>query len=88
MPLHTPLGPKNTNTCVQKKSKISRIELSPHKYSVIKRLHKGDCSVKDIMKIKEIPCSMYSTQHPQAFQYQIKRALFISLWTHSYPYYS
>src|SRR5579862_8032519 len=57
MPPRTPLGPRSANARIQKKSKTPRVELSPHKHSVIEGLHKGGCSVKDIMEIEEIPCS-------------------------------
>jgi hypothetical protein len=57
MPLRTPLGPINTNARVQKKSKTPRLELSPHKRSVIEGLHKAGCSVKSISEIEKTPCS-------------------------------
>jgi hypothetical protein len=57
MPPRTPLGPRSANACIKRKSKTSRVELSPHKHSVIEGLHKGGCSVKDIMEIEEIPHS-------------------------------
>jgi hypothetical protein len=57
MPPRTPLGSKSTNPCIQKKNKTSKIELSPHKCSVIKGLHKAGCSVKNIMEIENTPRS-------------------------------
>jgi hypothetical protein len=57
MPPRTPLGPKSANARVQKKCKTSRIELSPHKYSVIEGLHKAGCSIKSISEIKNTPHS-------------------------------
>ena len=53
----TPLGPRSANARVKKKRKTPRVELSPYKRSVIEGLHKGGCSVKDIMEIEEIPRS-------------------------------
>jgi Fe2+ or Zn2+ uptake regulation protein len=52
-----PLGLKNTNTYVQKKTKTFGIKLSPHKYSVIEGLHKTSCSAKSISEIENISCS-------------------------------
>jgi hypothetical protein len=57
MPPRTPLGPKNADARVQKKTKTSGIELSPHKHSVIKGLHKASCSAKSISEIENIPHS-------------------------------
>jgi transposase len=57
--LATPLGKLAlANACVQKKSKTSGIELSPHKRFVIKGLHKTGCSVKSISEIENMPRSM------------------------------
>jgi hypothetical protein len=55
MPPHIPLGPKNANTCVQKKAKASEIELSPHKHSVIEGLYKASCSTISISEIENMP---------------------------------
>jgi transposase len=57
MPPRTPLGLRSANPRVQKKSKTSKIELSPHKRSVIEGLHKAGCSVKDIVEIEKMPRS-------------------------------
>jgi transposase len=57
MPPRTPLGPKNANAHVQKKTKTSGIKLSSHKHSVIKGLHKAGCSTKSISEIENIPRS-------------------------------
>jgi transposase len=57
MPPRTPLGSKSANLRVQKKKKTSKIELSPHKRSVIEGLHKAGCSVKDIVEIENMPRS-------------------------------
>jgi transposase len=53
MPPRTPLGPRSANSRVHKKSKTSKIELSPHKHSVIEGLHKAGCSIKDIVEIEK-----------------------------------
>jgi hypothetical protein len=58
MPLRIPLDLRSTNTCVKKKSKAPRVELSPYKYSIIEGLHKGGYSIKDIIEIEEIPQSI------------------------------
>ncbi|KAH0533951.1 hypothetical protein FGG08_007433 [Glutinoglossum americanum] len=57
MPPHTPLGIRSANARIQKKSKTSRTELSPHKCSVIEGLRKAGCSIKDISEIENTPCS-------------------------------
>jgi transposase len=57
MPPRTPPGPRSANAHVQKKSKVSGIELSPHKRSVIEGLHKAGCSVKSISEIENTPRS-------------------------------
>jgi transposase len=57
MPPRTPLGARSVNARDQKKSNTFRIELSPHKCSVIEELHKAGCSVKDIMEIENTPRS-------------------------------
>src|SRR4051812_851050 len=58
MPPRTPLGPRNANVRVQKKTKTPGIELSPHKSSVIEGLHKAGCSTTSISEIENTPCSM------------------------------
>jgi hypothetical protein len=57
MPPYTPLGPKNTNACIQKKAKASGIELSPHKHLVIEGLYKASCSAISILEIENTPHS-------------------------------
>ena len=53
----TPLGTANTNVHIQKKSKTSKLELSPHKRSMIEGLHKAGCSMQAISKIENTPYS-------------------------------
>ena len=60
MPPRTPLGPRSANAHVQKKSKASGTELSPHKRSMIEGMYKVGCSVKSISEIENLP---YSTVH-------------------------
>src|SRR3954454_23377521 len=57
MPPRTPLGPRNANARVQKKTKTPGIELSPHKHSVIEGLHKAGCSTTSISEIENTPRS-------------------------------
>ncbi|KAI9766738.1 MAG: hypothetical protein M1840_006382 [Geoglossum simile] len=58
MPPCTPLGPASANARVQKKNKTSRLELSPHKRSVIEGLHKAGCFAQ---RISEIEDTLHST---------------------------
>ena len=58
----TPLGPKNPNARVQKKTKTSKIELSPHKRSVIEGMHRAGCSIQRISELENTPCAtVYDT---------------------------
>jgi transposase len=58
----TPLGAVSTNARVSKKNKTPRLELSPHKRSVIEGLYKAGCSVQCIAEIENTPPStIYDT---------------------------
>jgi hypothetical protein len=69
---YTPLGTANVNTYVRKKSKISKLELSPHKRSVIKELYKTGCFMQAISEIENTP---HSTVHNtlKLFPVRLKR---------------